>query len=466
MKVPIWMPVCLPAAAAVLRGKGHHVRIVERGHLYETAGRDRLRMIDLFREDVAGLGPDMVVFDARAEVLTDLGDFGRAARRGAPGSLILAAGRHPTLLPESTIETNDFLDGVVIGEPEPALESIAAGAGIDTAPSVAFGGSGGIVNRGRGDPPGELDDIPYPAWDLMDMDYHAAKTSRVIPCLYLRTATVETSRGCGRNCSFCSEGRFNSPVFRFHSPGYVTGMIRKLIGDYGVEGIYFSDEMFLNDVDRVGELCEAMLSEGLHRRIRWSAQVRADSVGPAILEKMKEAGCVQLEFGIESGSRRVLDSVSKGAGVERNAEALAMSRAAGIRSMAYIMYALPGETAGDMRLTGEFISRAKPDIVRLLRFIPIPGTPAVDDLISTGRLEPDFWIGQVRTGDPFGGERVNLTAMSDEVLRRETRRLYFGHSFPRFALDFLRHHPPWTFPSVFNTGALIKSMGRKLTGEA
>jgi len=457
------MPVYLPALAGALRGAGHQVTLVEYGlneDRHRTAPAEAARR---FGRDVRAFAPDLVLFDVRAEVLSDFKDLGREAREAAPRATILAGGRHPTLVPEQTVAAGSFLDGVVIGEPEETVVEIAQGVTLASVAGTASRSCGTISRARRRAPIADLDRLPFPAWDLLDMSWYTARTQRVIPCLPLRTATVQASRGCSAGCSFCSEGRLYPAPHRRHSAAYVTAMAQRLLADYRIEGLYFADENLLGDPARARELCEAFISAGLPGKLRWSAQVRADSVDAATLALMRRAGCVQLEFGIETGSARLLQELGKGAVVETGETALRLCRQAGIRTLASVMYGLPGETLADLRATAAMISRSRPTIVRLVRYFPLPGTALVRALIQDGKLPEKFWERDVRRGDPFGGAPPpNLTAVGDRQLEREERRLYFRCVFPRYVRDYLRHSRPRDLSALARTRFLPRLFADKL----
>ncbi|MFH0953480.1 MAG: radical SAM protein [Verrucomicrobiota bacterium] len=461
-KVPLWWPVYLPSVAAVLRESGHAVALIERGVLEARSHDNADEVLRRLVARVVSAEPELVLFDVRADSASDLNAFAEAARRGAPRARLLAGGRHPTLCPDETLEDCGFLDGIVAGEAENAMSRLAAGAALDAVPSVVFRQAGQAARTAGEAPVTDLDTLPLPAWDLLDMRYYARRTPRAIPCFPLKTATLETSRGCPGQCTFCSEGRMNSKAHRFHGAAYVAEAIQLLIRDYGIDGAYFCDESFLANPGRVMQLCEELMRQGLDRKIRWSAQVRTDSVNPEILAVLRKAGCVQLEYGVESGSQRMLDSVAKGATMEQNAAAVRLGREAGVRALVYIMYGLPGETRDDLRETARFLGRTRPDIVRFIRFMPFPGTPAAQQLVAAGRLPRDFWR-EARGGRSFFEyTRENVSAMPAEVLRTEARSVYFRRVFPVYLRDYLRRNSPADILSHMQAAELLRFLREKM----
>ncbi len=461
-RVPFWMPVLLPQAAAILRAHGHETSIVDRDALARAGRGDPRRILKSFEACVVREQPDLIVFDVRAESWVHALDMMAAAKSVLSEVLILAVGRLPALCPGECLENTPELDGVIAGEPEFPLLKIAGGCPLHQVDNVACRRDGRIQVNPRTSRVEMMDEMPLPAWDGLDMAFYTKATPRVIPCIPLRVATLETSRGCGRQCSFCAEGRLYDAKHRFHSAGYVADALRKLIADYRINGIYFSDESFLNHRDRVQSLCGELIRSGLSSSLRWAAQVRCDSIDPEILRLMAQAGCIQLEIGVESGSQRLLDGMSKGSNVEQNEAAVRLCREAGIRSMAYLMYGLPEETASDLAGTERWIESARPDIIRWNRFIPYPGTPAIPSLQSRGRLKLDFWT-TART--PKGWMRYrnqNASDMSDPDLRRGARRIYRRHVLPRLVSDSLRHQSPAALLRTMNPGQLAVFFARKI----
>ena len=456
-RTPRWMPTYLPSVAGALRDKGHSVTVVERGACEHRHGRNTAAFHQSVERMFRDARPQTILFDVYFEDADMLGPLADAARRAAPDALLLAGGRHPTAAPEDTLEFFPALDGIVIGAPENVMLALAGGARPPDIPALMTRRNGKTVCIGREFPVKNLDDLPFPAWDLFDMNFYTRRTSRVIPCIPMKTITFETARGCGGACTFCTEGRMYSRTLLHHSAGYVRAAIEKLIQDYGIGAVYFCDESFLGNMDRVRVLCEEFVKSGLHRKFQWAVQARTDSVTPEILAALRRAGCIQIEYGIESGSQRILDSMAKGATVEQNAAAIQLSREAGIRSMANIIVGLPGETTDDVDKTDAFLTKNRPDAIRINSFVSFPGAPATRRLIAEGVLARDFW-----RPSPGVLTRPNVSAMSSEALAKAYRRLYFRHLVPIHARDYFRHNGPVDFFAQFEAIPFFKLLLRKV----
>ncbi len=439
LRVPSWMPWRVLSAAGSLRAAGAEVAFVD-GAVPGAPG------------DLAGAAlsarPDTVVLDVPVEAWSVLPRLAERVRRGRPGVRLLAMGRDLADAEREALAWAPELDGVVGREAEPVLAAAAAAASIEDLPGLAVHGRA----HGAGEQAVEdLDALPAPAWDLAAMDWYARRTPRVIPCLPLRTATIETSRGCAGGCSYCVEARVHVRRVRCRGEGVLDAWIGFLRSRHGIDGLYLCDEHFTASRSHAERFGEMMLRRGHAAAVRWSAQARSDALDAPLLRLLRRAGCVQLELGIESGSQAALDRLAKGVVVERHTEAVRRCREAGVRTLAYVMTGLPGETAAELDATAAWLRSARPDIVRAVPFIAFPGSPASRALEAEGRLPPAFWRRAPAAGGLAG---FNVSAMSDEDLAAKRRDLFLRHALPRFARDYLRHNAPWRAASHLRLRAL------------
>ena len=220
----------------------------------------------------------------------------------------------------------------------------------------------------------DLDALPMPNMKLLDMDFYTQKGVQSVRGHFLSSACILTSRGCLRRCDFCCESLTYGRGVRCHSPEYVVEWITQLLQDYSIQGIYFHDNDFLFDEVRARKICQKMISEGLHKRIKWAIQARADHINPDILRLLKKAGCVNIEIGIESSLQDQLDQVHKGTTVNKNESAIALCQKAGITVHAYMMTGFEGETLAHLQQMLEWLKRVRPDTFNWLSLMIHPGT--------------------------------------------------------------------------------------------
>jgi len=371
---PLWIPLGLPFIAACLRRDGHQVSIFDRYAVQSRVGHDRQQVDQAMLDQVQALQPDLVGLSTLSPLIYDT--VGCAALiRSVYAGPIVAGGYHATALPELTLRKIPALDGVVAGEGEIALSRLAGGEAPWQVPGVWW--RDGDEIRPPGAPPAQiqdLDHLPQPALDLLDMAFYTQRTDGVIRRHNLSAATLITSRGCLRRCRFCAESLTYGRGVRFHSPAYVLEWIQRVVADYHVDGIHFHDNDFLVDEQRAQEICRGILDAGLNRRVKWSIQARADRLNREMARLLKAAGCVLVEIGVETGTQAELDRVTKGTTPEMNREAIALCRQAGLDVHAYMLTALEGETLADLDQRLAWLKSARPTSFQWTRMLIFPGT--------------------------------------------------------------------------------------------
>jgi radical SAM superfamily enzyme YgiQ (UPF0313 family) len=370
--------------AACLEAEGHQTRIVD-----EVVGQQVDDALDEFRPDVIGI-TFMTMHALRAYALAD-------RIRQDRGLTLIAGGAHPTALPEEAL--NHF-DCVVRGESELTLPRVLAGGRIE-----------GVVEA---ECPADLDALPLPKRDQLDLDTYAAAGDELAGYSY-RTLGVITSRGCPFRCTFCVNSKREARL-RFHGPERVTEELRHLVDRYQIESVAFYDELMATDAARFEAICESMIKAGLHH-LKWECQMHARMMDAELLGLMKRAGCIQVAVGFESGSQRVLDTIQKHATVEQNVAAARLAHEAGLRVRGCFIIGAPGETMDDIQLTERFIREAAVDFASIHFLTPMPGTQLFDayaDRIAASGIAWDTFT----AGDP------RTFTCNDAISREEQARVF------------------------------------------
>ena len=329
--------------AAVVRQKGYDVRISDlRGKTSEEfAGL-------VGASDVYG------ITSASPEYMTAV-SIARVAREKNPGSCIVLGGIHATSVPDSI---DPVFDVVVVGEGEDAFLRL-----LDDREA-------GREMPGRYQSPAinDLDSLPYPARDLLPFDSVFSKNAFSVGGEY--AGTLITSRGCPYNCSFCaSETMWQRSNVRFRSPDNVIGELSEMIETYGVRCFRFQDDTMTLRRARLKELCDKMTPLD----IRWRTTTRVDQADVERLQMMKDAGCEEVGYGIESLSQEVLDRNAKGIRLEQVYEALENTARVGLKARLFFIIGLPGEPPGFTDRLGEFLKRVQADGIDVSTLVPYPG---------------------------------------------------------------------------------------------
>jgi radical SAM superfamily enzyme YgiQ (UPF0313 family) len=203
-----------------------------------------------------------------------------------------------------------------------------------------------------------LDEIPMPDYKYVNKRYFDEK-----PIIGLgeikKIGWIITSRGCPYKCVFCSASQFWDKV-RFHSAEYIANHVKYLIDEYGIRHIIIMDDLFTINKTRVREFIAAFKKKGILGKATLTAQARANTIDDEICELLKRFNVTILQFGFESGSKKIL-SYLKGHTItpEINFKAIRLVKKHGMKVFGSFMFGNPGETIEDMKETVKFIEKAK-----------------------------------------------------------------------------------------------------------
>jgi radical SAM superfamily enzyme YgiQ (UPF0313 family) len=192
-----------------------------------------------------------------------------------------------------------------------------------------------------------------------------------------RVATIFSTRGCPYGCIYCGSHNIFGRRIRYRPVDDVVGEIAELRSKFGVRGIYFCDDLFTLDKQWVLDFCDE-LTRRLGGQIKWACQTRVDAVHVDIMKAMREAGCVQIDFGVESGSDKVLKILSRKVKRERIVEAFVAARKAGLRTCATFIIGSPEERSEDIEETSSLAKLLGADYTAFYYATPYPGTKLYD----------------------------------------------------------------------------------------
>lgn len=317
-------------------------------------------------------------------------EIARKVKAALPKTKIIVGGPHISSMADETMQRFSEFDIAVVGEGEEALvlllQALDRGTDLSKVPALCYM-DGDELRKTPGLPINkELDHLPMPAWDLLP-SFPDAYPAAVYDFPRLPVATIAASRGCPFHCKFCDTSTFGARV-RHYSPERVFELMQHLQSKYGVRHILFVDDLFLASKPRTKKLCELIIDSGT--KITWSCTARVDTVKPDILNLMKQAGCWEISFGLESGSNEILKSMDKAADIERSEQAVRWTAEAGIRTKGLFILGYPGETAETIEITKDFIRRLPISIMNLTKFTPYPGSPIYKEMYGTS-IRDDHW---------------------------------------------------------------------------
>jgi len=231
----------------------------------------------------------------------------------------------------------------------------------------------------------DLDALPHP--DLRQMETRI--DYRVRHGVYPRATSLMASRGCPFRCSFCDVHTTQGRKLRLRSPENILEEIQYNIEAFSIREFVFKDSTFTINKRWVHDLLDRMLRERL--RISWSINTRVNLIDRELVEKMKEAGCRRVSFGVESGEPTILRNIRKGISVEEVRDAFAIMRDSGLESHAFFMIGNPGESPETADCTIRFAKEIGATWADFSATVAYPGTLLYKEAVENRLLKDPLW---------------------------------------------------------------------------
>ncbi len=334
---------------------------------------------DMIRETLIGKKPDVIGFSILHANRWGGVEIARVARELDPGVTIVFGGVGASFLWEHLLTHFPEIDYVVVGEGErPFLDIVKA---LEKGEPGAVERIDGVALTKNGIPTG-----PRPAAPVGDLDQLPD------PSKYFTYQHLSLTRGCPGACSFCGSPVFWGRRVRFHSAGYFVDQIQRLHAK-GVRFFHVSDDTFTLSKKRVIDVCRTILERGV--RIPWAAISRVDRTDEEMLYWMRMAGCVQISYGVESGSEKIRRVLNKDLDREDILRAFDLTVKYGILARAYFIYGCPGETRDTIGETMGLMREIKPLAAIFYILDLFPGTALFEHYKKTTDLDDDIWLERI-----------------------------------------------------------------------
>ena len=374
-------------AAACIRERGYSVQVFDA--MLAASVEEWTRALDRHRPGIAVIYEDsfnylskMCLSRMREAALEMIAS---ARERGA---LVLVAGSDATDHPDMYLRCGAA--AVIAGEGEVTLvEVIDAVRRGDTDLS---GVNGAVFSRGGAlyRTPAraimrDLDSVPRPAWDLIDVEAYRSMWTRHHGHFSMNIATT---RGCPYHCNWCAKPIYGQR-YTARSPEGVADEIAWLKATYRPDHLWVTDDIFGLKPGWIDAFAGALEARGAATAFK--CLMRADGVTEATVAALARAGCRTVWIGAESGSQRVLDAMEKGTTVGHIESSARLLRAAGIEVGFFLQFGYPGETMEDIEATLAMVARCRPDDIGISVSYPLPGTP-FHERVSAQLGEKQNWV--------------------------------------------------------------------------
>jgi radical SAM superfamily enzyme YgiQ (UPF0313 family) len=404
------LPLGLAYVAAALRKAGHHVTVLDA----VAAAPDQVTQGARKQLFALGLTPEQIVerIDPAADVIgvSNMWSFSwplvrdmlHKIRARWPGKPILAGGEHFTGLPEFSMEQAP-IDFIVLGEGEEGAVEVLAGlargrSDWQNVPGIVYRGAGGqptrsLQTRARNQ---AVDDIAWPAWDLIDVDTYNShnyvngiKTGKTIPIL--------ATRGCPYQCTYCSSPNMWTTRWYPREPRLVVDEIQHYVEKHGATNFPFQDLTAIVKRDWILAFCNEILARGLKINWQFPSGTRCEVIDDAVARLLAATGGRSLALAPESGSERTRKLIRKQMKTESLMKAVKASVKHGLNITCFIVIGFPHDEPADLKATRRLARKLALlgiDDIAVGFFFPIPNTHLYHELIQRGRiaLTDDFLL--------------------------------------------------------------------------
>jgi len=419
--------------AAFLRDRrpGHEQKIIDLMAL--RSGADAID--NVLRE----FSPDLVAIHAMSFQSKCMHQIAARVKAWNPRGVVAVGGPHPSAAPDQTL-ADPNINLAASGEGEETyvelVDRVAAGADLAGIPGSAVRRDGQVQSGPERPFIADLDTLPFPAWDLVDL---RAYFTDVMPnqndITHRReVTTIFTSRACPFGCIFCHN--LFGKKFRARSVGNVLDEMEAL-RDRGVRELHLIDDCFNSDLDRARAIMRGIRERRLDLKLAFPNGLRGDRLPDDLLDLMVAAGVYKMNFGVESGSPRVQKLIRKGLSLDAIKDGISRAAARGIFTHGFFMLGFPGETAAEMEQTIAFACATDLHTAGFALLSPFPGTEVHHMALEMGKTidyDPD--------DTSYMRLSANLTAETDDTVRRMHHRAHWKfYASPRRVARILTTMP-------------------------
>ncbi len=365
--------------SSILKEEGHEVQVVD-------VKAEKLSREEAF-EKIEDFDPDLIggllipyTADIALDWYRDISD-----RFDAP----IVVGNHAVKHYPEAVMSNEFIDYGVVGSAlnsVPKLVEYLEGEDVDLSEieNLAYREDGEVKINKPDENTEDLDKLPWPDRESIDNSLYHHMASKKSPY-----TLVITSYGCMYSCKFCDMADWG---YSERSPEDVVDEIEYCVEELGIREIDIFDRDFLLNRERSEEIIDIMIERGID--VDWTCRARVDEVDQELLDKMAEAGCRLIMYGIESGSQEILDTEHKGITLEQSRKAIEATKKAGIESIGFFILGHEGETKEQMRETIEFAKELPLDYAQFFKLSGKPGSSLYDQI--TEELGYDYFDKLIR----------------------------------------------------------------------
>ncbi len=352
-------------------------------------------------------------------------NLARLVKKSVPGTYVAAGGPHVSALPKEIISECSAIDFAIVGEGEETflelLFEIRSGSkDFDQIDGLCFRNGEKIVQTAPRALIEDVDDLPFPAWDLLKVEKYS-----VFSINGENTFALLSSRGCPNRCIFCDSHTIFGNRFRGRSAQNIFAEIKFLYNQNGMVQFDFADDMITLNRYRVLELCKLIKASGIS--FKWMANARVNTIDEEMLIAMKDSGCIRIDVGVESGDPSVRKIAQKGITSEQIVTAHRLAKKVGIQIGTFAMVGNLGESMESVKMTAKLLKDIGEDVMVSIA-CPFPGTELYRIAKEKGYLRITDWSRYVTS--PTYLDDYEPVMVTDKMNQNEIMKAYYYlHSF-------------------------------------
>lgn len=358
--------------------KGHGKNVI----LHDSTFSDKTE----WQEEIITEKPDLIAFYTNLMTKVEVIRQVQFLRKHLPDTFFVVGGPDVTYNIENYLEAG--FDLAVIGEGEQTmLEVVEAkehNTPLKTIDGIAFLDNHEVHKTSARTKIKNLEELPFPDRSSIPFETylnvwkeHHGK----------RTANISTQRGCPYTCKWCSTAVYGQS-YRRNSPQRVVEEILHLKNDFGVEALWFVDDVFTVSHKWLSQLHAEFKKHNL--TIPFECITRAERLNDEVLKQLRDMGCFRIWIGAESGSQQVIDRMDRRVTLETVQEMMLLTQKLGMEAGTFIMVGYPGETHDDIIATMQHIEKCNPDLLTITRAYPIKGTDLYEEIEAEITVKPDW----------------------------------------------------------------------------
>jgi len=391
----VGIPIGLAYIAPIAERKGHYTEILDLA--LESEPEEILReKLEERKWDLAGFGCMTAEWDAAAA-------SARLVKAYDPSIKTVFGGQHPTIQPEGVL-SNEFADLVCIGEGEATfgelLDRLSTGAALGGLEGLAYKDQGKVIQTPSRRPIEDVDSIPFPAYNLLDIDrYVEAESARTTP-KFERAIQIFTSRGCPWRCTYCHD--LFGKKFHPRSPENVLAEMKMLYEDYRIQEFMIEDDIFNFDMDRAKRICDLIVESKMKVALQFGNGVRLERLDEELIQKLAAAGTHHMCIAIESASPRIQKLMRKNLKLHQVKDVVRWSRKNGIETLGFFMIGFPTESIEEIKMTIRFACETELDEALFSIVVPYAGTEMSRQIMDEQLYDPtdqSSLVPQIRTSE-------------------------------------------------------------------